>query len=104
MTSAGRTPPEDLRVALALFSRAAAAFDALDESRRAALVDWIDEATSSRERADRIAEVAVRANSDDLADLVADRRTRQRATTANGGGPGTLFKPPTPRICWEVDT
>jgi uncharacterized protein YdeI (YjbR/CyaY-like superfamily) len=63
----GVTPtPADLRVALGLFSRAGAAFDALDETRRAALIAWIEEATSERVRAERVAEIAVRANTGDL--------------------------------------
>lgn len=61
--------PDDLRVALGLFSRAGAAFDALGEARRVALIDWIESAAPGRERADRVAEIAVRANAGDLADL-----------------------------------
>lgn len=88
MTSGGRVAPDDLRVALALFSRAKTAFESLDVAERDALVGWIDESPTDRERADRIAEVAVRANAADLVDLMAERGIRQRATTANGGDGG----------------
>jgi len=78
VTTERRQMPDDLRVALGLFSRAGAVFDALGEAHRAALIDWIEDAAPGRERGDRVAEIAVRANAGDLADLVTERRLRQR--------------------------
>ncbi|WP_395638978.1 YdeI/OmpD-associated family protein [Pseudolysinimonas sp.] len=71
MTADRQPVPGDLRAALALFSRATEAFDALDSAQRTALIEWIDAAPTERERADRVAEIAVRANIGELADLAA---------------------------------
>lgn len=76
--------PDDLRLALAVFSRATENFDTLRPSRRTALLAWVDEATTERERGDRVAEISVLANAGDLERW----RPRQRATTANGGDGG----------------